>query len=235
MLNKFHQEISDQIKSNSRPSKNLYQGDSYVSSGHEYYYVSVPKFREIAKNWAVQNKDISISALLEVLDSIIKGKSYEEKIMAGIILDYLPKQRSQLDPQFYNKWLDYLVGWAEIDSLCQSAFSSKEILSKWNQWEKLIIDFSQDQNISKRRASLVLLTSPVGQSDNQRLADLSFQIIDKLKSEKDILITKAISWLLRSLIKNHKNRLQEYLKQNMNSLPKIAIRETKNKLLKGKK
>ncbi|MBI2314815.1 DNA alkylation repair protein [Candidatus Daviesbacteria bacterium] len=35
------------------------------------------------------------------------------------------------------------------------------------------------------------------------MADLAFENIDKLKAEKDVLITKAISWVLRSLIKNH--------------------------------
>ncbi|MDP2951009.1 MAG: DNA alkylation repair protein, partial [bacterium] len=64
---------------------------------------------------------------------------------------------------------------------------------------------------------------------------LAFENIEKLKPEKDILITKAISWLLRNLIKYHKKEVADYLKKNKNSLPKIAVRETEKKIKTGKK
>ena len=53
--------------------------------------------------------------------------------------------------------------------------------------------------------------------------------------EKDILITKAISWLLRSLVKYHKNEVDQVIEQNKETLPKIAIRETKRKIETGRK
>ena len=101
--------------------------------------------------------------------------------------------------------------------------------------EKNISQFSMDKNIHKRRASLVLLTFPVRKSQDKRLSDLAFTNIEKLKNENDILITKAISWLLRSLIANHRKEVEIYIDKNINSLPKIAIRETKRKLTTGRK
>ena len=59
--------------------------------------------------------------------------------------------------------------------------------------------------------------------------------LSQLKGDKDILITKAISWLLRDLIKHHREQVVYYLDKNSDNLPKIAIRETKNKLITGKK
>ena len=82
---------------------------------------------------------------------------------------------------------------------------------------------------------MVLLTKPVRESDDVRLADLAFSNIDKLKENREILVTKAISWLLRDLINNHRQRVEEYLKANQDTLPKIAIRETRMKLLTGRK
>jgi 3-methyladenine DNA glycosylase AlkD len=102
-------------------------------------------------------------------------------------------------------------------------------------WEKLLKKFNQSSNINKRRASLVLLTKPVRQSDDTRLSKLAFANIDNLKSETDILITKAVSWLLRSLTTFHKDEVLKYLETNKESLPKIAYREALSKALTGRK
>ncbi|MBY0432537.1 MAG: DNA alkylation repair protein, partial [Cyclobacteriaceae bacterium] len=59
--------------------------------------------------------------------------------------------------------------------------------------------------------------------------------IERLKIEKEILITKAISWLLRDLVKHHTKMVSQYISRNKNTLPAIAIRETLTKLKTGKK
>ena len=64
---------------------------------------------------------------------------------------------------------------------------------------------------------------------------MAIQNIENIKHEKDILITKAISWLLREMTKNHKRLTGNYLKQNKDSLPGIAVRETTRKLETGRK
>lgn len=81
----------------------------------------------------------------------------------------------------------------------------------------------------------MLLTGPVSHTEDKKLLDISLQNIDRLKQEKDILITKAISWLLRSLVQYHKQAVSEYIDKNLASLPPIAIREAKRKILTGKK
>ena len=82
---------------------------------------------------------------------------------------------------------------------------------------------------------MVLLTGPVRNSEDKRLSELAFGNIDELKHEKNILITKAISWLLRDLIKHHREEVERYIEQNRATLPRIAVRETVNKLKSGRK
>jgi 3-methyladenine DNA glycosylase AlkD len=119
--------------------------------------------------------------------------------------------------------------------MCQSKFSATEVLTKWEKWKSLLTKLASDGNTHKRRASLVLLTKPVRDSGDARLADLAFATIDKLKQNREILVTKAISWLLRDLIKNHRQRVEKYLEENEDTLPRIAVRETRIKLLTGRK
>jgi 3-methyladenine DNA glycosylase AlkD len=184
----------------------------------------------------IKKNDLSVKEFTDLIDSLYQnGETFEEMEIAARLLGVSPKVRKQINPQKLNLWLNCVHGWAETDVLCQSSFSGEEVLNNWNVWKKLLIKFSKDKNVHKRRASLVLLTKSVRESDDKKLSELAFKNIDLLKKEKDILITKAISWILRSLIKNHKKEVENYLKKNKETLPKIAVRETTNKLLTGKK
>ena len=232
-MNKYHQELLEEIKKYAR--KGTAETANYLGNNHIHYCVSVPQRRKIAKAWGKENKDISLEEFIDLTNSLFSGHSYEEKTMASILLGDFPKLRKEINPELISEWLDNLQGWAEIDTLCQSNFTPDEFLGKWTNWEKLIRKFAEDKNISKRRASLVLLTGVVAKSDDKRLADLALDVIDRLKNEKDILITKAISWLLRDLIHNSRVRVETYIKRNADLLPKIALREVANKLAKGKK
>jgi 3-methyladenine DNA glycosylase AlkD len=169
---------------------------------------------------------------VELINSLYQnGTSFDELAVAATLAGL----NKNITPNLIDNWLDYTVGWAEVDSLCQSSFDSSRLLNQWSQWKKLLNKLSQNKNIHKRRASLVLLCKSLRQSNDPRLSQLAFKLIDQLKSEKEILITKAISWILRSLTQHHFQEVAQYLDDNQNSLPRIAIRETKNKLLTGKK
>ncbi|HLD02657.1 MAG TPA: DNA alkylation repair protein [Candidatus Nanoarchaeia archaeon] len=230
-MNKHHEGLLKIIKKNSGKPDKDFDIQKYHGSRELMYWISIPTLRKIAKEWKSKNNGISLKEFVSVLDSLNKGESYTEKAFAGMLQKSMKKHK--LDPLLYDKWLENVHGWACIDSLCQSSFSAEDLLSEWNKWKKLLVDFSKSKNISKRRASLVFLTTPVSQSADKRLSDLAFENIDRLKHEKDILITKAISWILRSLVKHHKKEVSKYLEDSKESLPKIAIRETKNKITYG--
>lgn len=234
-MNKYHQEILEEIKDKASGGGYSSLPKNYNGTTHLEHGLTVPAHRQIVKDWIKKHPDLTLPEFIELLNSLFLGESMDEKTTGGKVLEYLPKLRAQVDPNLVDTWLDDLVGWAEIDSFCYGNFTASDLLSKWGIWQELINKLSENGNISKRRASLVFLTEPVRESDDKRLFDLSFEIIDRLKIEKGILITKAISWLLRSLIKNHRLEVEVYLKQNTDTLPKIAIRETIRKIRTGRK
>ncbi|MCA9361672.1 DNA alkylation repair protein [Candidatus Kaiserbacteria bacterium] len=234
-MNSEHKNLLGKIKNHRGQGTAHTSNDSYILSGHLYYDVSVPIRRQIAKDWLRENKSISQKDFVAVLDSLYQGESHEEKTLASYLLGYSQSHRSNVKPEKLNQWLNHLVGWAEVDSLSQNIFTAEEILGNWPAWQNLLEKLSRDKNINKRRASLALLTGPTHRSNDKRLSDLSFKIIDSLKSEKEIIITKAISWLLREMSHQHKKSVSDYLKENEESLPKIAVRETWQKIKTGKK
>lgn len=233
-MHKEHKKLLAEIKKHKGRGTSHSNNDSYISSGHVYYDVSVPIRRRIARDWLKNNKDISAKEFVAILNSLYQGKSHEEKTMASILLGY-HHYRKAVTPKHLDRWLDRLVGWAEVDSLCQNIFTAEELLADWKQWKTFIQKLSKDKNINKRRASLVLLTGPTHRSNDKKLRDLAFETIDKLKHEKPIIITKAISWLLRDMSRQHKKAVSDYLRKNDDTLPKVAIRETWRKLKTGRK
>lgn len=232
-MNTLHKELLSEIVENSNGYSK--EGFTYVGTKRPFYHISVPTLRKIVKRFLRTHSSLTQEEYTKLITSLYNGKSFTERTIPGYLLQDLPHFRKKLDPKLLDVWIPQLSGWCEIDSTCQSAFTAEEMLSNWSTWKKLLTDFSKSNKISKRRASVVLLNKVVEKSTDKRLATAAFSNIDRIKSERDILITKAVSWILRSLIKNHRDRVVAYLDENGEDLPKIAIRETTNKLKTGKK
>jgi len=225
--------IIDQTKSGCKQTDTVWV-QKYLGSNKTFHGFSSRQMSLLVKTFLDNNK-LDESQCLKLLDSLYqKGTSYTEIALAAMILPRSLLIKS-FDPKHLDLWLNYTHGWAENDVLCQSNFSADILLNNWDDWQKILKEFNQSDNINKRRASLVLLTKSLRQSDDLRLSKITFTNIDNLKSEKEILITKAVSWALRALVKFHKDEVLTYLEKNKDTLPKIVYREALSKALTGKK
>lgn len=234
-MNSHHKELLDLIQKHSGKATQHTFSDIYLGNNHPRYPISIPILRLIAKDWMKQHDQLPTKSFVNLLSSLIKGESSTEKCFAGILLGYATTEQRNFDPDYFDRWLDYMVGWAEIDSLCTGKHLAKDIPARWSSWKKVISQLPKSKNISKRRASIVLLCSPVSQVKDDRLAQTAFRNINFLKNEKDVLITKAISWVLRNMVKFYAKEVKEFIENNEDTLPKIAVRETLTKLKTGTK
>ena len=207
----------------------------YVGSAQALLDVAAPEQRAIAKAWVAAHKTAAADEVLALAGSLFQGGVHEEKTLGAILIGCHRGARLATRPQDIDRWLDHLAGWAQVDSLCQNLFKAEQMLADWPAWKGLIERLAGDPNINKRRAALVLLTGPVNHSDDPRFAPLAFATIERLKGEKPILITKAVSWLLRSMTKRHAAEVAAYLDAQSATLPAIAVRETRTKLATGRK
>lgn len=231
----LHAEILGLIQKRSgKPTQHTFL-DSYLGNTHPRYPINAPTLRKIGKEWMRANRELGVVDFEKILSSLIHGESSTEKCMVGILLDNSTAAQRKFDPALFDQWLDRLVGWAEVDSVCTGPYTISEIPADWSRWKKLLARFSKSKNIQKRRASIVLLCSPLRRIKNESIVNIALQNIDRLKSEKEILITKAISWVLRSAIPHHKELIKKYVALNKDTLPKIALRETLTVLKTGKK
>ena len=225
----------NQLKSKTPKSTHTQWVKKYLGTDKIFHGFSTGQMIDLAKK-IIKKNNLDENQTIDLINSLYQNAiTYTEITLAALILSKSPKLLQNFDPKHLDLWLNYTCGWAENDGLCQSNFTSEIILNNWPKWQKILKKFNRSSNINKRRASLVLLTKSVRKSDDSRLAKLAFQNIDNLKSEKEILITKAVSWLLRSLMAFHKNELLDYLEKNKENLPKIAYREALSKATTGRK
>lgn len=207
----------------------------YLGSDKPTLLIKNDLIHKMAKD-IVKNDIHSHEDLINLLDSMYSHGTYvEELTLAASIFGQSKKLRDNFDLKNLDNWLSHCRGWVQVDSLCQNNFTAQEVLDNWSKWQSFLLRLSDNKNINKRRASLVLLCKSLRLSDDKRLFNFGIEIVEKLKWEKEVLITKAISWILRSMVKNFPDEVGEYLDKNQITLPRIAYRETLKKLTTGRK
>lgn len=234
-MNPHHQAILRQIQAADPGRGNVKQRPEHLGTARLWYGLKNEQSRGIALEFIAAHKDLSYEDWLALIDALYHGDSYEERCAPRTLFRQFTRYRRQLPLAQLDAWLGCLNGWAEVDSTCQTVFTDKDLLADWAGWSALLAALARDENTNKRRAALVLLTAPISQSADKRILDLSLHLIDRLKSEKDGRITKAVSWLLRKGIKQHREAIAAYIEKNVACLPAIALRETRRKLATGKK
>jgi len=230
--NKYHQNLVKMFEANKNILDNNDWVKKYLGTSKNYYNLKSGDKRNLIKDY-LKSAELSFDDFVDLLLSLSKGDSFEELATMGTVLDFYPNYRSKLAPKIVDKLFDNVEGWAEVDLTC--VFTPEDLSANWPEWEKLLSDFNSDKNVHKCRASLVLLTLPLRKSPDPRFYKIALKNVENLKTEKNILITKAVSWVLRSMIKNHPEIVKEYLDKNKDTLPRIAVREITSKLLTGKK
>lgn len=223
-----------ELKKHQRPDIDQTFIQKYLGTPRHVLGVRSADLKKVAKKF-LKEHELNDQQLIHLLSDLYTSDLFEARAVAGFILGNCHEFRSRLAFDQLESWLQELVGWCEIDTSCQHCFTAPEVLLRWSEWKSWITHLSESDSISLRRASLVLQNISVGESSESKLSQLATKTITTVIAEKDILITKAISWLLRSMIKQHRQTVSQYLADNLHRLPKIAIRETNKKLTTGKK
>ena len=211
------------------------QGGRYLGSPHPLLGVTTPDLRRLARGWVAADKRRTPETILALADALFASPLHDEKTLAALILGYSRPARRAATPARVDGWLGRLVGWAEIDALCSNVFQAEDLLGDWAAWAPWLQGLTADPDINKRRAALVLLTGPVRRSADPRLLEAALYALGQLQAERAPLITKAVSWLLRTLTLQHREVVARYLEQHRAALPAIALREVSNKLATGRK
>lgn len=234
-MHAHHRELLKEIKKKAgKPVRDPFL-ENYLGNPHPLYRIKSAALRKILRTWLAEHQALTSTQLAAVVGSLVKGKTSTEKCAGGLLLDCARKSMRGFDPKRFDPWLNSMIGWVEVDTLCTGRYPEAEIPRDWSRWKPLLNRFARSSNIQKRRASLVLLCSPLRHSEDPRLLKQALETIDRLAGEREVLITKAMSWVLRSAAVHHPREIKKYVTLHKSILPAIAVRETLTKISTGKK
>ena len=197
--------------------------------------VRADDLRKLARETAQANQGWEDARWLTLLDILYAGDLFEQRSLAGLLLGVLHPLRRRLELVRLRGWLAQQAGWAEVDTTCQSSWTDKEVLARWEEWDPFLDELNRAANISLRRASLVLLVTPLRRSADPRLTQRALANVGRVQGERDRMITKAVSWVLRSMIAEQPETVRRYLDENAGALHSTVVREVRKKLETGRK
>ena len=203
-----------------------------VPSGLRNIGVRVPILRKIAKDWLKKNKDVSDTEFLNLIQALWKQPIFELRSLAQELLMAHKKFLKQFDWKTGETWLEDVNNWVHCDVL------SSQILAFLVLWDKSHLkelkSYLKKQGKWHRRSAIVSLLQLIRKKQIE--AKEVLEMIDQIKSDKDPMIQKAISWVLREMIRaGYKKEVEKYLNQNKSIFATYVVREVTNKLKTGLK
>ena len=224
--------LLDQIKQYADPQHQAFER-KMAPTALKVYGVRVPQLRKIAQAWYRAHKQIARDGLVALVEALWDGESREERVLAMLLLEHCSHWVPGLTKSHFEQWRQSLDSWELTDGLGW-------VLALWLAGDPdtrlgYLLELIADEDVWSRRLALVPLARINRGKEGFTLPDLTLQLIDEVKEERHPMITKAVSWVLREMIKHHREQVVAYLEQNRDVLASHVVREVDNKLRTGLK
>jgi 3-methyladenine DNA glycosylase AlkD len=193
-------------------------GPGQYSEHDKFNGVSVPTLRKIAKNYI----NLSLDEILILLQSPIN----EERLLALIILtkkyDLGDKSLRKQLYEFYINNIKYINNWNLVDS------SAHLIIGRhlFDSDKSIIYSLAESKIMWERRISIVSTWFFI----KNHQFKWTLKVAEKLLSDKEDLIHKAVGWMLREVGKRDKEALKSFLDKYITQMPRTMLRYAIEKL-----
>jgi 3-methyladenine DNA glycosylase AlkD len=184
------------------------QSKSYLKSDYSFYGITVPKLRQIAK----QFKDLGVYETYNLFDELWNSQNHEEMSLALYLLQNKKKNFSleTWDFLFKNNRLEKAKSWDHIDEI--SSHLTGEIFLNNPNLQPEIKNLSQSKNPWMRRLSIVSQYPSIKKGKIQ----LTLLLAEKLVYDEDIYVQKGAGWMVREAGKKNRIQVQEFIRINKN-------------------
>ena len=197
------------------------------------YGVRVPQLRRIARGWYDAHQRIGASDLVALMDVLWKGESREERTLVILLLEHYHHRVRGLTRADFERWRRGLDSWEATDGL--GWVLAVWVLGDVDTRQDFLGDLIIDEDVWSRRMALAATVRINRDMAGPTLPDRTLELVDKVKGERHPMVTKAVSWALREMVKQHRERVAAYLEANRDLLAAHVVREVSNKLETGLK
>lgn len=190
---------------------------NYMRNKFEFYGIPTPKRRQLYKEFIkLENKNKVID--WDFLDQCYSDEHREFQYLA---YDYLLSMKEYIVYEDIPKIKNYIIDkpwWDTIDILCKVIGN---IGLKDERVEKLMLEWSKDENIWIKRSSIEYQLFLKENTDKENLERI---IVNNLGSD-EFFINKAIGWALKDYSKTNPKWVKEFLNKYKDKMNNISIKE----------
>ncbi|CAL6103386.1 DNA_alkylation repair protein [Hexamita inflata] len=188
-------------------------GEGQYGEGDKFLGITVPKVREVAKQYAqIQLQDLKI---------LLEHEYHEVRLLAGLIL--VVKYEKSIDPkdqivQFYLKYLKRFNNWDLIDLTCYKILGEQIVKSV--EQRQILYKLIESDNLWEQRCAIVSTIALIRENQFDDIIKLSKLML----THKHDLIHKAVGWMLREVGKRNKCVLTSFLDEFAGQMPRVMLR-----------
>ncbi len=187
------------------------QVKKYLKSPYEFYGITVPQLRKIAK----QYKDMSIYNTFNLFDELWSSNNHEEMSLA---LFLLTNHKKKFSLEFWDflmneSRLNKFKTWDHVDEACSHTLG--EILVNNTHLNPEIKKLAESRNPWYRRISIVSQYPSIKKGKIQ----LTILLAEKLCYDDDVYVQKATGWMLREAAKKNLIQVKEFLNHHKDMKP----------------
>ena len=187
-------------------------GKGEYGYGDIFLGVTVPEIRKIAKKFS---QEIS----LQELTKLIRNPTHEVRLCALIILvnKYKKEDKNKIY-KYYLNHLNAINNWDLVDTSAPHIVG--DYLYKNPEKSKILLEFSQSENLWIRRISIVSTFAFIKKNEFKK----TLEIAKLLLNDDHDLIHKAVGWMLREIYKRDEGLIKGFLRQNYAQIPRTTLR-----------
>ena len=196
-------------------SERAVQEKRYLKSPFKFFGTSLPYADKVAKEFRKENPGASYKHVIELAGKLWASEYHDEKRLALRLLQFFPEY---LDIGMVDDISIHLVG--TVLEMDKKAYA---FLNKW----------SRSENFWMKRASLIsqILMFRKGKGDRQ----LFYDFAERMVSEKEFFIRKAIGWCIREIAKADPEAAFDFLMRIKDRASGLTLREGSKRLPEGKR
>ena len=210
-IRKRLQELGD--KKHAAVSQRFFKtGPGEYGEGDIFLGVRVPVLRKLAKEY--------LDLTLDDIKTVLTSRYHEERLLALLIMvGQFAKGDSEKMQHIYDLYLDnteFINNWDLVD------LSADKIVGPFlmNQSRTLLYDLARSEMMWERRIAIMATFHFIKNNE----FDDTLKIAEKLLSDPEDLIHKAVGWMLREIGKRHLQTEEDFLKKYYKKMPRTMLR-----------
>lgn len=202
-----------------------------LTSGAKCYGVTVPKLRQLAKDYKVVFKDIGFDEILNIANVLFENECREEILFITFLMASYKKEKKTIAWNNILLWVNHIDNWETCDQLSSNIVT--DIIVHNEKLIKELHKLAKSENIWKRRFSVSTMANL--NHGGRQYPNETFSLCEILLKDKEIMVSKAVGWAIREISKKCPKETVTFLKNNKTNMSAKLLKESMELLTEEQK